>query len=317
MSSDYRSIQNSSTELKKLVDEVNAQHMFKEQTKAIKKVLLNAEKGLSGEFQDRLYNFRVAYPYFEWKPLGLGNVSTMEQEYGPAMEKAQQLENYRKIGSGILFGYMLLFVVICWASSCLKHSSLFVASIILGFLGLLLLHFSLGIQLTASVALSDLCMNPAYFVEKTLLDEGWLNRNEIDVVLRCSKDSEKVQRFADLFRELEQRDNEMERITLGIKLKHAKPAKKVLQAQQLHNKFKKNVEDVYDLLSCKKTHKEYKNIIDLSCGNYLMYWWIMTAITTVCLILVAALLFVLPEVMSTSSVSHHESLRDEIKAQYS
>jgi len=30
----------------------------------IQKVLLNAEKGLSGEFQDRLYNFRVAYPYF-------------------------------------------------------------------------------------------------------------------------------------------------------------------------------------------------------------------------------------------------------------
>ena len=51
----------------------------------------------------------------------------------------------------------------------------------------------------------------------------------------------------------------MERITLGIKLKHAKPAKKVLQAQQLHNKLKKNVEDVYDLLSCKKTHKEYKD----------------------------------------------------------
>ena len=30
----------------------------------IQKVLLNAEKGLSGEFRDRLYNFRVAYPYF-------------------------------------------------------------------------------------------------------------------------------------------------------------------------------------------------------------------------------------------------------------
>ena len=29
----------------------------------IQKVLLNAEKGLSGEFQERLYNFRVAYPY--------------------------------------------------------------------------------------------------------------------------------------------------------------------------------------------------------------------------------------------------------------
>lgn len=50
----------------------------------------------------------------------------------------------------------------------------------------------------------------------------------------------------------------MERITQGINLKQAKPAKKVLQAQQLHNKLKKNVEDVYDLLSCKKTHKEYK-----------------------------------------------------------
>ena len=50
----------------------------------------------------------------------------------------------------------------------------------------------------------------------------------------------------------------MERITQGINLKHAKSAKKVLQAQQLHNKLKKNAENVYDLLSCKKTHKEYK-----------------------------------------------------------
>ena len=50
----------------------------------------------------------------------------------------------------------------------------------------------------------------------------------------------------------------MERITQGINLKNTKSAKKVIQAQQLHNKLKKNVEDVYDLLSCKKTHKEYK-----------------------------------------------------------
>ena len=43
-------------------------------------------------------------------------------------------------------------------------------------------------------------------MEKTLLDEGWLNRNEIDVVLRCDQDSEKVQRFEQLLRELEKRD---------------------------------------------------------------------------------------------------------------
>ncbi|CAG5099020.1 Oidioi.mRNA.OKI2018_I69.XSR.g16178.t2.cds [Oikopleura dioica] len=316
MRNDYRNIVNSSRELKKLVDEVNAEHMFKEQTKAITKVLLNAEKGLSGEFQERLYNFRVAYPYVEWLPLRIGN-STMNEEYEPVMERAQEIENYRLIASGIVFGYLLLLVVICVASTCVKNSTLFVGSIILGFLGLLILHFSLGIQLTASVALSDLCMNPAYFVEKTLLDEGWLNRNEIDVVLRCDQDSEKVQRFEQLLRELEKRDRELEEITQGINLKYTKPAKKVLQAQQLHNKLKNNVEGVHDLLSCKRTHKEYKNIIDLSCGNYLMYWWIMTGITTVCLILVGALLFVLPEVMSTVSVNHHESLRDEIKAQYS
>ena len=60
----------------------------------------------------------------------------------------------------------------------------------------------------------------------------------------------------------------MERITQGINLKQAKPAKKVLQAQQLHNKLKKNVEDVYDLLSCKKTHKEYKEQSKTITSNF-------------------------------------------------
>ena len=50
----------------------------------------------------------------------------MNEEYEPVMERAQEIENYRLIASGIVIGYLLLLVVICVASTCVKNSTLFV-----------------------------------------------------------------------------------------------------------------------------------------------------------------------------------------------
>ena len=58
----------------------------------------------------------------------------------------------------------------------MKTNTLFILSIIAAFLGILVLHFALGIQFAASVALSDFCLDPATFIEQQRI-KNLLNQN--------------------------------------------------------------------------------------------------------------------------------------------
>ena len=148
-----------------------------------------------------IHKFRRIYPEITFPDIEVGN-HTKFGDYEKFTEMLETGENYRFIITATVLVILILIVIFSWASTCFKSSTLFILSIIFAFFGLLALHFALGAQIAISVALSDLCINPAVFIERSILTENWMNKNETDIFLNCKRDSEKISRYNQLYNDL-------------------------------------------------------------------------------------------------------------------
>ena len=134
----------------------------------------------------------------------IGNETKMS-EYETLLNTLERGEDYRIVITASMLSVLGLIVALSWCSTCFKTSALFILSIVSAFVGLLILHFAVGAQFSISVALSDLCIKPAQFIERSVLVQDWLNENEVDIWLNCERDSNKISRYKDLYEDLHSR----------------------------------------------------------------------------------------------------------------
>lgn len=174
--------------------------------------MINAEEYLShngnstsvNRLKNDIHKFRRSYPEITFREFQIGNSSKIA-EYDKFINLLKSGEYYRIVFTSVVMAVLVVIVALSWSSTCFKTSTLFILSIIFAFIGLLALHFSLGAQLAASVAISDFCIKPAAFIERSVLMENWLNQNEIDIFLNCERESDKISRYNDLYKQLDSR----------------------------------------------------------------------------------------------------------------